>query len=218
MTKTFNTNTLDNYHPHMYPGRCTTCYMREEHCICDLIPTLHNRTPVTVIMHYRESRKTTNTARLACLALKNSRILIRGVKDNELDLSPVHHPDHQSVLLTLNERSETLTSEWVAKQTKPLHLIVPDGSWRQASKVGKREPELQNIPWVQLAPGPLSRYKLRREHDPRGLATLEAMARALAVIESPDLQVKLEEVFHIMVERTLKTRSHSAEKSPYGVE
>lgn len=192
--------------------------MRQEVCICAIIPTLQNRTPVTVIMHLRESYKTTNTARIACLALKNSRILLRGVKDNALDLAPIHKPDHQSVLLTLNDRSETLSSEWVAAQKKPLHLIVPDGSWRQASKVGKREPELQNIPWVKLPPGPLSRYHLRREHDPRGLSTLEAMARALAIIESPDLKEKLEEVFYVMVERTLKTRSHSTEKSPYGVE
>jgi DTW domain-containing protein YfiP len=186
--------------------------MRQEYCICDLIPTLQNRTPVTVIMHYREARKTTNTARIACLALKNSQILIRGVKDQRLDLSTIHKPGFQSVLLTLKERSETLTPEFVKSLKQPIHLIVPDGSWQQAKKVGDREPELQSIPWVKLPPGPLSSYRLRKEHDPRGLSTLEAMARALAIIENPDLQVKLEEVFREMVERTLKTRSHSTEK------
>jgi DTW domain-containing protein len=188
-----------------YPGRCETCYMRNEVCICSLLSKLENRTPVTVIMHHRESYKTTNTARIACLMLKNSRILIRGLPE-KLNLEKIHHPEYQSVLLTLNDRSVTLTPEWVKEQKRPLHLIVPDGSWRQASKMGKREAELQDIPWVKLPPGPLSSYHLRREHNPAGLSTLEAMARALAIIESPVLKEKLEEVFHVMVERTLKTR------------
>lgn len=204
------TSSLKNLTPgtQTYAGRCSVCYMRQEVCICSLIPRIENRTPVTVIMHHRESYKTTNTARIACLALKNSQILIRGLKNDPLNLDSIHDDNHQSVLLTLSEQSATLTPEWVAQQTKPIHLIVPDGSWRQASRMGKREPALKNIPWVQLPPGPESRYFLRHEHDPRGMATLEAMARALGIIESAEVQVSLEEIFNTMVDRTLRTRSH----------
>ncbi|MCB0350899.1 MAG: DTW domain-containing protein [Bdellovibrionales bacterium] len=204
-----------------YDGRCHECYMRIEKCICDLVPEIDNKSFLTVIMHHRESYKTTNSARIACMALKNSQILLRGLKGAPLILpeldsasdSQSPYNNTQPVLLTLNERSELLTPEFVRSFNKPLHLIVPDGNWGQASRVGKREPSLQNIPWVKLAPGAPSCYKLRHEHHPEGLSTLEAIARAFAVIESPSIEDELMKIFNVMVERTLETRpsrgSHS---------
>lgn len=191
-----------------YDGRCRACYMRLEKCICSIIPTLDNKTFVTVIMHHRESYKTTNTARLACMALTNSQILLRGLKDEPLNLSheQVHRSGYQSLLLTLNERSEILTPELVQSYAKPIHLIVPDGNWRQASKMGKREPQLKNIAWVKLPPGPISGYHLRKEHHPEGQSTLEAMARALGIIESAKIEEELLKFFKVMVERTIETR------------
>ena len=191
---------------HLYPGRCRRCYMREEVCICANIPQIDNQTFVTVIMHYRENKKTTNTARIANLSLSNSRIFLRGEKDNPLDLSGIHFSERQSLLLTLSDRAEILTQEFAHSFNKPLHLIVPDGNWRQASRIGKREPELKDTPWVKLPPGPKSCYKLRREHHPEGLSTLEAIARALALVESPQIENELMKVFCLMVERTLSTR------------
>ena len=68
-----------------FDGRCEACYMRIEKCICTLIPTIDNKTYVTVLMHHRESYKTTNTARLACMALQNSRIILRGLKHQTIE-------------------------------------------------------------------------------------------------------------------------------------
>ena len=208
-----------------YEGRCTQCYMRCEHCICALIPHIQNKTYVTVLMHHRESYKTTNTARIACMALTNSRIYLRGLKNAPLDSSealktPIEartlakeetdeRKTYQPLLLTLSERSETLSPDFVHKFKKPIHLIVPDGNWRQASKMGKREPHLQDIPWIKLPPGPKSNYKLRHEHHPEGLSTLEAIARALAIIEGDTVSHQLIELFDEMVRRTLLTRPMS---------
>ena len=189
-----------------YEGRCHSCYMRSEMCICAIIPEIENKTFITVIMHHRESYKTTNTARLACMALNQSQILLRGLKDKPLDLSHIHNEQFQSALLTLSDKSETLSTEFVKKFDKPLQLIVPDGNWNQAKKMGKREPQLKNIPWVKLPPGPLSGYKLRHEHNPEGMSTLEAIARALKIIESEDIERQLLKFFKVMVERTIQTR------------
>lgn len=195
-----------------YEGRCSQCYMRLEMCICKLIPSINNQTLVSVIMHHRESYKTTNTARLACMALNNSRILLRGLKEEPLDLKNIHDNEYQSVLLTLNERSELLTSQLVKSFKKKIQLIVPDGNWRQANKMGNREKFLQNIPWVKLAPGLKSCYQLRREHHPEGLSTLEAIARALSVIETPEIEDQLMTFFKIMVARTIATRPKTSVK------
>lgn len=189
-----------------YEGRCHQCYMRLEKCICSLIPSIDNRTLVSVIMHHRESYKTTNTARLACMALNNSRIFLRGLKNEPLDLSHIHDDRYQSVLLTLSDRSQLLTTEFVKSFKKPIQLIVPDGNWRQANKMGHREKFLQHVPWVKLSPGPKSCYQLRREHHPEGLSTLEAIARALSIIETEKIEEQLMIFFKIMVERTMATR------------
>ncbi len=190
----------------IYEDRCHQCYMRLEICICKLIPSIDNQTFVSVIMHHRESSKTTNTARLACMSLSNSRIFLRGLKNEPLNLTEINDDKYQSILLTLSDRSQLLTSDLVKSFKKPIQLIVPDGNWRQANRMSKREKYLQNIPWVKLSPGAKSCYRLRHEHNPEGLSTLEAIACALSIIETPKIEEQLMTFFKIMVERTIATR------------
>ena len=180
--------------------------MRNEHCLCDDLPQIDNETLLTVIMHHRESWKTTNTARLAGLCLKKSEIYLRGLKKKPLNTASLIKSDHTPLFLTLNERSKVLSQELLSTLKPPFQLIVPDGNWRQASKVGKREAALNAAVWVKLPPGPTSQYQLRHEHLEEGLATLEAIARAYGIIESKQIQIQLEEAFLKMVSRTLLTR------------
>jgi DTW domain-containing protein YfiP len=88
-------------------------------------------------------------------------------------------------------------------------LIVPDGTWRQAHKMRRRLPGLAAIPCVILPEAGRTEYRLRSEHHVGGLATLEAIARALRVLEG-DAGVTTEgallELFRIMVARTLWLR------------
>lgn len=72
--------------------------------------------------------------------------------------------------------------------------------------MGKREAELKNTVWVKLPAGLKSSYQLRHEHLDEGLATIEAIARAYGIIESPLIQSELEAIFNKMVSRTLSTR------------
>ena len=51
-----------------------------------------------------------------------------------------------------------------------------------------------------------TRYRLREEHHEDGLATYEAIARALGILEGLELQTALEGLFEAMVEATLATR------------
>jgi DTW domain-containing protein len=208
--KTKSVSTTQNTFIHQfapkYEGRCATCYMRQEKCICELIPKIENKIPLTVIMHFKESYKTTNTARLAGLCLKNSEIILRGLPQQPIQFDQIVKEDEELFFLTLNPACETLTPELAASIKKPIRLVVPDGTWSQASRIGKREPALAKARWVQLPPGPPSKYKLRHEHLEEGLSTLEAIARAYGIIESPQIQSQLETIFDIMVERTLETR------------
>lgn len=188
------------------PSRCIHCLMRSEVCICESIQKIENKHPLTIIMHSRESIKTTNTARLAHATLSNSRIFIHGRIDQPADFSELLLKDHTNVLLTLSDQSKTLSSEWISRIEKPIHLIVPDGNWRQANKMKSRIAEVKHIPWVKLPPGPPSNYQLRAEAHPEGLSTLEAIARAYHLFEGPEVSDALLRIFNTMVSRTLSTR------------
>ncbi len=180
--------------------------MRADLCICELIPTLHIDTRLIVLMHHREVRTTTNTGRLACWALPNSEVRIRGKHNIPLKTDDLMHPERDTLLMYPSEDAQELTPEFVATLRRPITLVVPDGSWRQASKVGQREPSLKNALRIKLPAGRPSEYRLRREPKADGLATMEAIARALGVLESPEVQRSLEGIFRIMVERTLWSR------------
>jgi len=140
---------------------------------------------------------------------------MRGLPNNRLDISTIFLPDYTPIYLFPADHAETLTFEWAeqlrAKTGKPIQLIVPDGSWRQARKVLSREPALQGIPCVSLRNMPPSTYQLRHEHLKDGMATFEAMAHALSIMSPPEtrenLRKSLFKNFSMMVEQNLKIRA-----------
>ncbi len=190
--------------------RCVRCLMSGALCVCPILPRLETRTRVVILMHYLEAKTSTNTARLAQLMLPGSEIRLRGLPGNPMDASGIVEAGRQPLLLFPSADAQELTPEWVAAQPGPCTLIVPDGSWRQCQKVGNREPWLREVPRVKLMPGPPSEYQLRVEPNPHSVSTLEAIARALHVLEGPDrgpeVRAGLEKLFRIMVERTLWSR------------
>lgn len=108
-------------------------------------------------------------------------------------------------LLLLEPRGAPL-DEVAAADPRPATLIVPDGTWRQAWRAVTREPALAAATRVRLPEGPPTRYRLRDSGAPDRLATLEAVARALGVLDGPEVQAHLEAVFDAWVERTLRLR------------
>lgn len=156
-------------------------------------------------MHHREVYKTTNTSRIAKLALSNCDIFLRGNPDHPLDLSTAIPNPEECYFLTLRDTAEELTPELV-DELKLKHLVVPDGNWRQARKMGRREPTLGKARWIKMTTGPKSEYLLRKEPCDEGLATLEAIARALRIIEGPEISEHLLAAFRLMVTRTMNTR------------
>jgi DTW domain-containing protein YfiP len=82
-------------------------------------------------------------------------------------------------------------------------LIVPDGTWRQANRVRRRVPGLAGIQAVSLTSAQKSNYRLRRTHIGNRLATFEAIALALGILEGPAIEKHLLHVFRAIVDRAL---------------
>jgi DTW domain-containing protein YfiP len=185
--------------------RCQRCRMHGSLCVCALLPRIETRTRVVVVIHRCEHRKPTNTGRLAALCLPNSEVVVRGHR-GEPTGSLLPRDGSATALLFPHEGAEPVLEFAKRHGDLPLTMIVPDGTWRQASKVRHRVPGLSTVPCLSLPLAEPSVYRLRAEAHATGLATLEAIARALEVFEGPGVRGPLEFVFRAMVERTLWSR------------
>jgi DTW domain-containing protein YfiP len=184
--------------------RCPRCGLHLRSCLCACLEPLALATRVIVLRHRRELHKPTNSGRLVPLTLVHSEVRTFGARDVALDTAGLVDPARHSLLLYPSTDSRELTRSELS--AGPITLIVPDADWRRAFKFVAREPTLLGVQRVHLPSGPPSTYRLRRHSDPRFLATFEAIARALGILEGPDVQTRLEHVFRLMVERTLYSR------------
>lgn len=192
--------------PFISPHRCPRCEIRKPLCFCDLIPSVELTTRVIILMHTSEEVLTSNTAKLAANSLTNSEIRIHGRQHERMSTEGLVQDGRTSLILFPSPHAKVLTAEFVATLQNPINLIVPDANWRQTTKFVRHDPCLVGIQQVKLPPGPVSEYYLRTQSSPQNLCTLEAIARALGILESPDAQQKLETVMKVLVERTLWSR------------
>jgi DTW domain-containing protein YfiP len=173
-------------------------------CLCTIVQPIELVTRVVVLRHRRELFKPTNTGRLVSLALSNGEVRTFGARGEAFDATNLVDPTRRTLVLYPTTDSRVLAPDDV--DARPTTLIVPDADWRRAHKLLSRQSALDGIPRVHLPSGPPSTYRLRRHTDPRFLATFEAIARALGILEGAAVQVHLEHVFRLMVERTLWSR------------
>jgi tRNA pseudouridine65 synthase len=185
---------------------CPECFLHKDLCICSQIPRLEFGTKLSLIVHAKELKRTTNTGRLAVKALVNSQMLVRGLKDSPLSLKNLISCEEQPLLFFPSEDAQELTAELVAQFKKPIHLIVPDGNWRQASKVNSRYPELTYVPRVKISTPNLSDKHLRTESTEEGMATLQAIACAFRMIEGEKAFESLHQLYLAKLHATLKGR------------
>ena len=191
---------------------CTGCRMHQSYCICSSIPNIEVPTLLTLVIHAKELKRTSNTGSLSVKALKNSQIIVRGQDRTPLDLTQYLSPDHEPILFYPGPDSVDIKEylmrrrEVAAENLKPIQLIVPDGNWRQASKVASRHPELRSLPRVQVSEKNLATQHLRKEHFEQGMSTLEAIACAFHFLEGPIVGQALKDLYQLKLHRTLQAR------------
>lgn len=189
---------------------CPRCFLHRARCLCALIPRLESRTRLTLVIHHREIKRTTNSGLLAVEALVNSEARVRGLPGPTTDLTDLVAGAYQPLLFFPSEDAAELDAKLIEDlrrtDPRPFGLIVPDGNWRQASKVAKRHPELRGVPRVKITTPNSSSRHLRAEHLPEGMSTLEAIARAYLVLENENVGRQLLQLYQEKLRRTLLGR------------
>ena len=175
-------------------------------CLCDAVPRIELRTKICLIIHHRELSRSSNTGLLAVRALVNSEVRIRGEGRATLDLKDVLSSQYRTFLFYPTNDAVELDKALVMQEHTPIQLIVPDGTWRQARKIHSRHPELKDLPRVKISTPNHSIYQLRAQSRPEGMATLQAIAHGLAVIEGDGVGAQLMKLYQAKIERTLRGR------------
>ena len=175
-------------------------------CMCDELPRLELKTKISLVIHHRELSRSSNTGLLALRALVNSEFRVRGESRETLDLSDLLSPRYRTLLFYPCANAVELNRELVVRDPRPIQLIVPDGTWRQARKIHSRHPELSDIPRVKISTPNHSTFQLRAQSRPEGMATLQAIASALGIIEGDQVAAQLMRLYRARLDRTLSAR------------
>ena len=177
------------------PGseRCARCYFPQRTCVCAAIPALRPRTRVVIVRHCSEAHRGSNSGRLAALALAGSSIIDHGGR-----LGPTVIPDLAGAWLLFPEGEPA----HAAPVPLPATLVVLDATWSQARKMYRKIDALRGLPILRLPDAPMPEARLRASPGPGRVSTIEAIARALRLLEGDTLAIPLERLFEVAVAHT----------------
>lgn len=167
--------------------------LQQRVCLCAQLPTVVTRTRVVIVRHHLEQHRSSNSGRLAHLALPNSEIVEHGGGfRGHAKLPPL-------------EGAYLLFPEGEVAQAAPIpppkQLLVLDATWSQARRMYRKLDVLRGLPILRLPDAPMPSARLRESPGPGRVSTIEAIARALRLLEGDEVAAPLEALFALAVER-----------------
>ena len=185
---------------------CGICAASRTSCLCDVVPRIELKTKVCLVIHHRELSRSSNTGLLALRALVNSEMRIRGEGREALDLKDLITLQYRTFLFYPSGDAAELDEALVMQESTPIQLLVPDGTWRQARKIHSRHLELRNLPRVKISKPNNPTFQLRAQSRPERMATLQAIAQGLGIIEGDRVRAQLMKLYYAKIDRTLTAR------------
>ena len=184
---------------------CPDCFRSKENCFCHKVKSHDNRLSVIILQHPQEQYKLLNSARLANLALTNSRLFVGLSWPNfKIVAGPDQIPSQWGILYLKSENSGSKPFQIFDRSKRPLEnsnslkgIIALDGSWKQAKTLWWRNPWFLKLNRITLNP---QHSSLRGQSKKEGLATIEAIALALECMgEESGLTKSLHEQYESLI-------------------
>ena len=175
--------------------RCPGCLFPPDRCLCAEAPRVENRTRVLFVRHWQERVRTTNSGRWAELCLSRWERVDHGIPGDPLD--PARIPTTGAAVLFPSPGGGI-------PSPLPETLVVIDATWAQARRMIQRIPTLRTLPRLSLPGAPAERLREPPRRD--GMSTIEALARALALLGDEEAARALDQTWAIAVERSLSMR------------
>jgi DTW domain-containing protein YfiP len=174
------------------------------------------RTPLVLIAHIRDLGRASNTVRLLRLAVRDAAVLCHGASPAQTDPAPHVPAGATPVVLFPGHGARPLTPEFAASLPSPPALVVPDGNWRQASRMVKRLPLLSGAVKASLPERAFAGMAVRRNREGHHMSTYEAVAQALGVLEGDAVAAPLLDFYRRATDRILLVRGKIKLGEVYG--
>ena len=133
------------------------------------------------------------------MALPNSEIVEHGGSGGPANLSNL-----DGAWLLFPEGEATTT----APVPPPKRLVVLDATWSQARRMYRKLDALRGLPILRLPDEDMPRARLRDSPGAGRVSTIEAIARALRILEGDAVASPLESLFDLAVRRAQSTGRH----------
>lgn len=179
--------------------RCDHCLLAVNYCICAGIEVaMQCQSAVCMLMSHNESYKPSNTGRLIADIIPDHYAFRwqRTEVEPEL-LALLANPAYQGIIVFPQDNlpaERFITSVPRELGKKPLFIFL-DGTWREAKRMIRKSPYLDNLPIISITPDKLSEYKLRVAAFDNHLGTAEVAILVLELAGEHDAATKLEKHF-----------------------
>jgi len=203
-------------HADRNPSPCPSCRLQGWLCVCAYAPRMTTRTSLVLIVHIRDLGRTSNTVRLLSLAIRDATVLCHGAYPTPADPAAHVPAGATPVVLFPGHGARPLTPELVASLPSPPALVVPDGNWRQASRMVKRLSLLAGAVKVALPDRAFAGMAVRRNQEGHHMSTYEAVAQALGILEGEAVAGPLFDFYRRATDRMLLVRGKLRLGDVYG--
>ena len=205
---------------------CQRCKKPEQVCLCSYLDPQENAKAVIILRHPDERSKALGTASLIELGLSKALIV---------DALHFHHQEIRDLLLSfscteplliypqpLNEEyphyvfdfeKDRFTS--LALQKTYDSIILLDGTWRNTRELLHCNSWLKRLPSLNLVNIGQSRYRIRQAKQEGAVATIEAAAFALTLLDETFQADRLIKPFEKMIEFQIEKMGQSVYQVNY---
>lgn len=178
--------------------RCEQCLIAKHYCICEGAEYASCSAAVCLLMYHNESFKPSNTGRLiAEIVPDNYAFRWDRTSPDPALLALLNNDKYQPFVIFPAEDVETdrvVTQVETHAGKQPLFIFL-DGTWREAKKMIRKSPYLDNLPVLSITAEKLSDYRLRVAPHAHQLGTAEVAIMVLALAGEVDASTKLEQHF-----------------------
>lgn len=170
--------------------RCEKCRIGLSHCICALTPKVESNAGFLLLMYDTEILKPSNTGKLIADVVPNTFAFLWSRTEENKELLAVLNDEQWQPFVVFPEQyaeagREVFNENIAVNEGKKPLFIMLDGSWREAKKMFRKSPYLNNFPVVSFNPevtenkAMISRYQIRQANALNQFATAEVAARVL---------------------------------------
>jgi DTW domain-containing protein YfiP len=165
------------------PAGCVLCRLPVRWCICCYAPKINIPSSLTLLVHSIEWRKSSNTGHLIRSVAPHWQVLIQGKPHHRLSDAEIFRTEKKPYILFPGHGARKVSEIPPEDRERGIHLIIPDGNWRQTSHMLKRIAPLHGIPTVMLSNAAPEHRRMRVNISPERMSTFEAVVLALAELD-----------------------------------